>query len=549
MTRAFRRLGAEVAPDGGPGARRVRGPDRPSRRRRLRARRASGSRRRASTRRSGRPSTDGARLLGLCLGFQLLFEESEEFGTTPGLGLLRGRIVPFRRRRPDPARRLERARRREGRTGSSRGVPSGTYVYFVHSFRPEGVDPADVAASCDYGGPSRGRHPVRERLGVPVPPREVVRRGAEAPPELPRSGGRVSADRLALWPAIDLMGGARRPSAPGRPREDDGLRRATRSRSPGASRARGPTGSTSWTSTRPSAGGRTGRRSPRSSRRRPIPVQVGGGLRDRAGRRGFFEGRGSTGSSSGACRSATRRSSSLLRRFSSVPVRRGARLQGRAPDDPRLDEDAGAGDAGGRRARALAALGVTALLVTDVARDGAMTGPNLDLLASVRAVFPGEILASGGMRGEEDLAPVDAALAGGAARGDLRPRPARRRRRRVARLAAARAVARGREDAMTLAVRVIPCLDVAGGARREGDCGSTNLRDAGDPVEAARPVRGRGGGRAAASSTSPRRTRSAGRSSRSSRRVAEVLSIPFTVGGGVRSVEDADALLAAGPTA
>jgi len=75
-------------------------------------------------------------------------------------------------------------------------------------------------------------------------------------------------------------------------------------------------------------------------------------------------------------------------------------------------EDAGAGDAVSV-ARSFAALGVATLLVTDVACDGAMTGPNLGLLSSVRRVFAGEILASGGMRGVEDLDPVDRALAGG----------------------------------------------------------------------------------------------------------------------------------------
>ena len=75
-------------------------------------------------------------------------------------------------------------------------------------------------------------------------------------------------------------------------------------------------------------------------------------------------------------------------------------------------EDAGAGDVVSV-ARELGELGVAALLVTDVARDGAMLGPNLSLLSAVRTVFPGEILASGGMRGPEDLGPVDAALAGG----------------------------------------------------------------------------------------------------------------------------------------
>ena len=75
-------------------------------------------------------------------------------------------------------------------------------------------------------------------------------------------------------------------------------------------------------------------------------------------------------------------------------------------------EDAGAGDAVSV-AHEMWGLGVRALLVTDVACDGAMTGPNLGLLSGVRAVFPGEILASGGMRGEQDLDAVDRALAGG----------------------------------------------------------------------------------------------------------------------------------------
>ena len=38
---------------------------------------------------------EGTPLLGVCVGMQLLFEESEEFGSTPGLGLLRGRVRRF----------------------------------------------------------------------------------------------------------------------------------------------------------------------------------------------------------------------------------------------------------------------------------------------------------------------------------------------------------------------------------------------------------------------------------------------------------------------
>lgn len=77
-----------------------------------------------------------------------------------------------------------------------------------------------------------------------------------------------------------------------------------------------------------------------------------------------------------------------------------------------------------------------ALLVTDVSRDGAMAGPGLDLLRRVRALFRGEVIASGGMRGEEDLSPVDEALAGGP-RGAIFGRSLHDGRTTVARLAAA----------------------------------------------------------------------------------------------------------------
>ena len=95
----------------------------------------------------------GARLLGLCLGFQLLFEGGEGLGPTGGVGPRRGRAVPS----PPGGRvphvggnRLETDGAAEGPLLA--GLPPGTYVYFVHSFRPEGADPADVAAFCDHGG-------------------------------------------------------------------------------------------------------------------------------------------------------------------------------------------------------------------------------------------------------------------------------------------------------------------------------------------------------------------------------------------------------------
>ncbi len=97
----------------------------------------------------------GGRLLGLCLGYQLLFEESEEFGTTRGLGLLKGRVVGFPAGTRTPHvgwNRIVPAPRPEPALVLA-GLPPESWVYFVHSFRPEGAEAADVAATTDYGGP------------------------------------------------------------------------------------------------------------------------------------------------------------------------------------------------------------------------------------------------------------------------------------------------------------------------------------------------------------------------------------------------------------
>lgn len=97
---------------------------------------------------------------------------------------------------------------------------------------------------------------------------------------------------------------------------------------------------------------------------------------------------------------------------------------------------------------------------------------------------------------------------------------------------------------MSLAVRVVPCLDVAAGRVVKG-LKFENLRDAGDPVEAARRYEAEGADELCFLDVAASHE---GRGTLVDlvRRVADVLSIPFTVGGGVRSVEDAGALLAAG---
>jgi cyclase len=97
---------------------------------------------------------------------------------------------------------------------------------------------------------------------------------------------------------------------------------------------------------------------------------------------------------------------------------------------------------------------------------------------------------------------------------------------------------------MSLAVRVIPCLDVDAGRVVKG-VNFTGLRDAGDPVELARRYDAEGADELTfldiTASSSGRET-----TYDIVRRTAEQVFIPVTVGGGVRSVDDVDALLRAG---
>lgn len=102
---------------------------------------------------------DGAWLLGICVGFQLLFESSVEFGDTDGLGLLPGRITRLPSGVPLPHIGWNRLHGYPGPTGPGGdngrglldGVPEGSYVYFVHSFAPEGVPDDRVLARATHG--------------------------------------------------------------------------------------------------------------------------------------------------------------------------------------------------------------------------------------------------------------------------------------------------------------------------------------------------------------------------------------------------------------
>ena len=92
--------------------------------------------------------------LGICLGFQLLFSESEEFGLQRGLDLLPGRVVGFNARDglKIPHMGWNRIDKKK-ETPFLEGISSGDYVYFVHSYYVRPENSSLVATTTDYEKP------------------------------------------------------------------------------------------------------------------------------------------------------------------------------------------------------------------------------------------------------------------------------------------------------------------------------------------------------------------------------------------------------------
>lgn len=111
----------------------------------------------------------GLPLLGICVGMQLLFDESEEMGQHEGLHLIPGHVRRFPEKMADPTR--SDSTLRVPQIGWNRlcqqqsdpllaGIPDGAYAYFAHSYYCDATDRSSVLAFTDYGldYPSIVRH-------------------------------------------------------------------------------------------------------------------------------------------------------------------------------------------------------------------------------------------------------------------------------------------------------------------------------------------------------------------------------------------------------
>lgn len=116
----------------------------------------------------------GVPLLGICLGMQMLLDESDEFGITPGLGLIPGRVVPVPSTTTDGYLQkiphigwnvLALPQGLESWDGTLlQEVKSGEAVYFVHSFMANPSSPSHRIADCLYGGVSISAAIGRENI-------------------------------------------------------------------------------------------------------------------------------------------------------------------------------------------------------------------------------------------------------------------------------------------------------------------------------------------------------------------------------------------------
>jgi len=93
----------------------------------------------------------GKPCLGICLGLQLLFSESEEGGLYCGLDIIPGRVIRFSNRLKVPHMGWNQIDIRKPDTPILRDIPDGSYMYFVHSYYVQPEDTSVIAATTNYG--------------------------------------------------------------------------------------------------------------------------------------------------------------------------------------------------------------------------------------------------------------------------------------------------------------------------------------------------------------------------------------------------------------
>jgi len=96
----------------------------------------------------------GKYMLGICLGMQLLFDSSEEFGSNEGLGLIKGKIVKFDESKFSHSLKVPHMgwnRMFNKKHDLFKGMDAEHYLYFVHSFHAVCEDTKNIIGETEYG--------------------------------------------------------------------------------------------------------------------------------------------------------------------------------------------------------------------------------------------------------------------------------------------------------------------------------------------------------------------------------------------------------------
>ena len=93
----------------------------------------------------------GKPCLGICLGLQLLFSESEEGGLYRGLDIIQGKVVRFSNQLKVPHMGWNQIDIKQPDSPIFRDIQDGSYMYFVHSYYVQPTDADVIAAATDYG--------------------------------------------------------------------------------------------------------------------------------------------------------------------------------------------------------------------------------------------------------------------------------------------------------------------------------------------------------------------------------------------------------------
>ena len=133
----------------------------------------------------------GKPYLGLCLGLQLLFEDSDEHGLSAGLGWLRGHVLRFPEQVDGRPLRVPHIGwnevRWQGKHPMQQALPERDVYYFVHGWRALPESSSQQVGICDYGGP----------FAAAVAHENVF--AVQFHPEKSQSAGKRVLDAFAAW--------------------------------------------------------------------------------------------------------------------------------------------------------------------------------------------------------------------------------------------------------------------------------------------------------------------------------------------------------------